>query len=85
MTKRWRAVTPKEDQLKVAYGRDPDSKDVELQYCWGPNEGGGKRAVNMMIHHWNHLKGHDGKSFIEELEARGYDITTLKFTIEKKK
>jgi len=83
--KRWRAVTPKENQLKVAYGRDPDSKDVELQYCWGENPGGGRRDVNMMIHHWNHLKGHDGKSFIEELEARGYDITTLKFTIERKK
>ena len=30
------------------------------------------------------LKGLDGKTMLEELEARGYDMTTLRFSIQKK-
>lgn len=30
------------------------------------------------------LRGYDGKTLLQELDERGYDMTTLKFSIQKK-
>lgn len=69
-------------------------KDRELTYNWtghtyGPaaprttpaviREGGTKKDGMVLAEHLEHLKGVLGTSLVEELEQRGYDITTLKF------
>lgn len=82
-------VRVKDGQLKVAWGTDEDG-NVGLVICNGP---GVPRADGWMIlgAFW-----HDRRrvtldeslvfdpSFIKELEERGYDLKTLRFTIEKK-
>lgn len=47
-------------------------------------KGGTKRDGRVLHDFFSHVKGSLGTTFIEELEKRGYDITTLKFSISKK-
>lgn len=98
MTKRWRTPVAKPGELKIAYGRVDRHEGPDIVYCWGP---GTSRRDTLLLHHrlgspqvelvhgddavklgrnWNF-----GKSFLDELEERGYDLTTLKFSIQKKK
>lgn len=95
--KRYRAPRAKPGELKAQWGRLPHD-DPDLCYAWG--EGVSKcdgsllhsifgckrqRAVYGEERERNH--GYPvvfDPSFIEELQARGYDITTLRFSIQKK-
>lgn len=79
--KRWRTPTAKPGELKAQYGRVDGSLDIA--YCWG---GGGAQSPDGRILS-NALEGahiHGGKTLCEELIARGYDITTLRFSIQQK-
>ncbi len=78
----------KPGELKALWGKLPhDAPDI--CYLWG---GEGARSCDghllySMFSGFGHRKGqhcveHDG--FLKELEARGYDLTTLKFSIQKK-
>lgn len=82
MKKRIRPISAKRGQLKVGWGREPgDTPEVQYGYN-GP--GRMKADNNLVMHTFNYVKVHEGRSLIEELEARGYDLTTLKFSIELK-
>lgn len=75
MTKRWRKLKAKPRQQRVGWGCVAgDSPD--LLFAWGGN--GACKSDSRMIS--NALS----EEFITELEARGYDITTLKFSVELK-
>lgn len=86
--KKYRAPKAKPGELKMQYGKLPyDSPDICM--TWG--DGCSKRDGNYL--YWmlccKRQVFKDGKmefdpSFIEELEARGYDVTTIKFSIQKK-
>lgn len=94
--KRWRAPSAKPGELKAQYGKLPhDTPD--LCYAWGE---GCSSADSHLLHnviatdraYWDLEKAqrrdsypisHD-PSLVKELERRGYDITTLKFSIQKK-
>lgn len=72
-------------ELLMFYGRLPgDSPDTI--YSWG--EGCSKRdgaLLNMVIGSKRYsVLGEWEKSLLEDLQDRGYDITTLKFSIRKK-
>jgi len=62
----------------VANGLKPDAGT--LLHCWNRKEELPDRLRPFF------LPGDDGirPSFMEELEARGYDLTTLRFSIKKK-
>lgn len=47
-------------------------------------EGGTKRDGAVLCHYFTDTLGCLGTTLIEELEERGYDLTTLKFSISKK-
>jgi hypothetical protein len=85
MTKRIRRPTAKPNQLKVQYGKLPGDKP-DLTYVWGP---GCDRTDYMVLMQGLNLKPFDRltdsyeDSVLKQLEERGYDITTLKFSIEK--
>lgn len=78
--KRWRKPTAKPGQLKIAYGQEYGDKD--LFFCWG--QGTCRADSSMLNSYFCYHKGFEGRTLVEELEKRGYDITTLKFSIELK-
>ena len=60
------------DKLRVTYSKR--ERDLMLHYPLGK---GTKRDAS-------YLSGVFGKEFTDELDGRGYDITTIKFSIEPK-
>jgi hypothetical protein len=83
--RRWRKVKAKPGQLVMQYGRDDDG-EVDVVFAWG--EGCSKRDGALL--HWrigsdnlNHKMEVD-QSLLKELDARGYDLTTIRFSISKK-
>ena len=84
--KRWRKPRAKAGELKVQYGKlGQDSPDII--YSSGDNTSGAdRRVLHYMFSqgHYSPINKEFGHSLYEELEARGYDLTTLKFSIQKK-
>lgn len=85
--KRFRAPKAKPGELLVRYGKLPnDSPDVVI--AWG--DGASKRDGAFLYYRLACGRpallpgGKPEISLIEDLEARGYDITTLRFSIMKK-
>ncbi|MEP3668225.1 MAG: hypothetical protein ABJN42_15985 [Roseibium sp.] len=71
-------------QLLVKWGRPDPGEPADLIYANGA--GGAARAdAAMASHYFEGIRDVDGKTFKQELEERGYDITTLKFSIQQKK
>ena len=82
MTKRCRTPKAKDGELLVKFGQEYGDKD--LYYCYPENECGMKRDSKILMFAFERNEVWEGKTLRDELEARGYDITTLKFTIKKK-
>jgi hypothetical protein len=82
MGKRWRAPKAKDGELKASYGKE--CGDLDIYYCWPENECGMRADSRLLMRALEGEKIYDEKSLRELLEERGYDITTLKFTIQKK-
>jgi hypothetical protein len=78
--KRYRMVEAKPGQLKAAYGRD-DCGNIDLQYAWG-GKGAQKFDALVLADAIERAPVLDGKCLREVLTERGYDITTLKITVE---
>ncbi len=90
--KRFRRPKLKDGELRIYWGKLPhESPDVVLSWQ-------GDRSMkrdSALLHYYICSKHPDlfakplfsvmKPSLIEELESRGYDITTLKFSIQKKK
>ena len=84
--KRYRTPKMKPGHLMAQYGKLPhDSPD--LIFTWGP---GCHKGDASLLHYvfcmkqYNPVTGKfDDRSFVDELQSRGYDITTLRFSIEK--
>jgi len=92
MSKRWTSPTAKPGEIKIAFGRPSRHDDPDLCVAWG---GGGadKSDARYALHALTEKRyGYafpsmtleQQPSVIEELEARGYDITTLRFSIQRK-
>ena len=90
--KRLRAPKLKDGELRMYWGKPSrhDSPDVVLAWQGDPSM---KRDTNLLHYHLcskhpdPHVQPIFSKmlpSLIEELQAHGYDITTLKFSIQKK-
>jgi len=83
MKKRYRTPKAKDGELLVKYGQEYGDRD--LFYCYPENECGMKRDSRILMMAFEREKILGGKTLRQELEARGYDITTLKFSIKKRK
>lgn len=82
-TKRRRYRTPraKPGELLIRYGQEDGERD--LYYCHG-GEGATRADTNLLMDAFNTTKLLSGKTLIEELTARGYDLETLRFSIQQK-
>ena len=81
MAKRFREPKAKQGELLVKFGKADG--ELDIFYCW-QGDSNMKRDSNMLSHVFESASIFDGKSLRQELESRGYDITTLKFSIMKK-
>ncbi len=80
--KRWRKPYAKLGELKVAYGKCWDKEDVF--YCHG-GDGAARCDTRMLMQFFERKNSLSEKTLREELIERGYDITTIKFSIQQKK
>lgn len=82
--KRYRSFKAKPGEIRCQYGKPPDDQP-DICYAWGD---GTERQDSRLISHvfrrpleWEGAPM--GWSFLDELKARGYDLTTIKFSISK--
>lgn len=90
--RRWRSPTAKPGEIKIAYGRPDRHSDPDLCVAWG--DGTDMKPTARLVMHaldekrmgysFPNMDIEHRPSLIDELEARGYDITTLKFSIQRK-
>lgn len=76
----------KPGQLKAQWGKSPDDSSPDI--CYAAGEGVPNCDTHLLhnfLHHqpYSQLTHEFFDSFIDELKKRGYDITTLKFSVEK--
>lgn len=58
------------------------ARERDVLFEWGA--GGANKTDGSWLNSWfGHHKGFDA-TFLKELEARGYDLTTLKFSVRQK-
>lgn len=85
--KRYRRRKTKPKTLELFYGKSDDG-EIGITYAWG--EGLSKGCGALL--HWLFSSSRWGpngaghpmeKSVLDELTAQGFDITTIKFSIEK--
>ena len=79
--KRYRTPKAKPGQLLVKFGQEYGNKD--LYFCHGA-EGATSADGKMLMLAFERADVGFGKSLRQELTDRGYDITTLKFSIMRK-
>jgi hypothetical protein len=87
--KRYRVRKIKPGQLAIYFGKAERGDIPDIVYGWG--DGCSKRdgaLLHYMIGSKRMQTGIRGveidPSLLEELESRGYDLTTLKFSIQKR-
>jgi hypothetical protein len=77
-----RIPTTKPGELKAGWAR-VDGNSPSVAYNWGGG-GAAKSDARILSNALEEVHVHDGKTLIEELEARGYDLSTLRFSIKLK-
>lgn len=83
--KRYRRPKLKEGELRAYYGKLPgDEPDIVIDRNGIPRCDGALLYYHLATQRFTHIPGEMMPCLIDELEARGYDITTLKFSIMKK-
>jgi hypothetical protein len=89
--RRWRTPTAKPGEVKIVYGRASRYDKPDICAAWGA-DGAAKSDARAVMHALTEkrlgyafpsMAVEQHPSLIEELEARGYDITTLRFTIQQ--
>lgn len=56
-------------------------RDGALSYHW---EAGSKPTAMFVADCFENIRTYTGKTLVQELQDRGYDVTTLRFSIKKK-
>lgn len=80
--KRTRTIKAKPGELVIGYGRcaeEPRGSSPQIVYAWG-GEGATKNDIHLLMGAFEM----NSPALANELRKRGYDITTLKFSIQKK-
>ncbi|MBB4857000.1 hypothetical protein HNO88_000297 [Novosphingobium chloroacetimidivorans] len=90
--KRYRTPAAKPGEVKIVYGKADRYDAPDLCAVWG-GQGADKCDARMVMtamtekrrgYSLTKMAAEERPSLVEELEARGYDITTLKFSIQRK-
>ena len=82
MSKRLRTPKAKDNELLVKFGKSEG--EIDLYYCHPENECGMKNDAKLLVHAFGNTDILKFGNLRQILVDRGYDITTLKFSIMKK-
>jgi hypothetical protein len=90
--KRYRQPVAKPGELKIVYGKPGRHDEPDLCVAWGgggADKSDGRTAMHALTekrlgYSFPSMAIEQRPSLVEELESRGYDITTLRFTIQRK-
>lgn len=81
--KRYRRRTAKDNQIMLYYGKAYTYDAPDICVAWGKQAG--KPTANLIMSAFCETHKLIDVSLIEELDRRGFDVTTIKFSIEKKR
>jgi len=84
MKKRFQLVRAKPGTLIAKFGRAEGERGEQASVCyaWG-GEGASKADARILSQALEANKVFEDCTLVEELKKRGYDITTMKFSISK--
>jgi len=77
-----RAKKAKDGEIVVSWGRLDSHESPSVCVAWG--DGTSKSTARLILDALLGSRGCSGRTLVEELELRGYDIATLEFRIQKK-
>lgn len=77
--KRWRTIQPKPGHIVARWGKPDRWNSPDLCYAWGSRAQ--KPDGRVLMRALEEAEVFEGRSLREELELRGYDLTTLRFSI----
>lgn len=80
--RRFRTPVAKPGELRAAYGREDRWSSPDVLYVWG-GQGASKPDARVLSAAIEDAAVFDGKPLRKVLEERGYDITTLRFSIKR--
>lgn len=83
MIRRYRTVKAKPGELKAGYGTDEPRNRPDVVYAWG-GDGAAKADAYILAAAFEENAIHGGRSLVRELESRGYDLSTIRFSIRMK-
>lgn len=76
-----RHIRAKPGELIAAFGTAERGDRPDIQYAWGGG-GASKSDGRILCNALEEVKVFNGKTLREELTDRGYDISTLRFSIK---
>jgi hypothetical protein len=82
MKRRWRIKHAKPGELRVYYGKPDNWNGADVCYAFGGNGAQGADS-RVLAYAFENVHVFDGKPLRKLLEERGYDITTIKFSIQR--
>lgn len=81
-TRRKRPMPMREGRLSASWGYTKAQETEDIYYTNGP--GTAREDAHLLHYFFDCAVEHNNKrSLIEELKARGYDLKTLRFIVEK--
>jgi hypothetical protein len=83
MAKRIHTLSAKPGELRAEWARPELRESPSICYAWG-GDGAARSEGRMLSEALEGTPIYEGRSLAEELEHRGYDMTTLKFSIKQK-
>jgi hypothetical protein len=84
MTKRYRKPQAKPGELKISWASHERGDPPCLVYSWGDGISRGKSDGAVLSYFFETHQWPEKRTLAAELDARGYDLTTLRFSIQKK-
>jgi hypothetical protein len=87
-SKRWPRVQARDGEIKIAYGKIPhEAPDMVVAWGNGADKSTGRLLMNFLYEKrvkYNPDGSTEAPCLLDELTSRGYDLTTLKISIQKK-
>lgn len=85
--KRYRIKKPKPGQITISFGKLDGQYELVYSYDDSDLPQGvriGKPTINLLMMVFENVEAHEGRTLIQVLQDRGYDLSTLKLTIDRR-
>lgn len=81
--KRYRSPIARPGELKAQFGRNPDDGTTDILYVWG-GAGAARADARVLSSAFEEVEVFGGKSLRQVLDERGYDIASMRFSIQQR-